>query len=621
MLIVNNVPGAPMKKDKDGEFSIYDECKTLLDDIAFTTDNKKSTCITLFSKEKPLFSNSTVPAIIQANNPLYAQNWGSSFFYISDIHLTHRILQEYPNGADNEQIRIFVKKLILKMLTHEFRKEPKFLFGPKYLLIGGDVSESFRLSEIFYQELRTQLVKLELKHIVIFVVLGNHELWDFESIEDCKKAYEELLTPLNMNLLCNTYLYLNFKPSELAQQNKKHASNYDVENAVSNDDSKIKLLVLDRIILVGGTGFAGCNDEFNANNGIYRTVLNREQEIIESSRFKKLYQEALEKAKEYDAKIVVFTHNPIQDWMGKDFKGDPNCVYFNGHTHKNNILRDDSNNIHVFADNQIGYLKKTVRLKLAKLYTPQNPFAGLGDGYYEVNSNDYIRFYHYLAENLEGNKIAERMIKENNCKFYMIKRSGYYGFFLLSPQKAYILAGGRVTCIGKNKDLNYYYEKFESMIKAYIKLLKSYRLYQEQIANWIRSFGGSGKIHGCIVDIDFDNHVEISLLNGCVSFYNAPRFGTIQTYSSMEELLRLELPSLLKQYKKTTSNILENRKNIAPKLKEPLKVDTKNGEYGISRRVQQVQYLFSCHLLRVWNEKLLEPKDKKIKSLVYACCN
>ena len=39
----------------------------------------------------------------------------------------------------------------------------------------------------------------------------------------------------------------------------------------------------------GGIGFSGYNDEFNANNGVYRNVINREAEIDESKKFENLY--------------------------------------------------------------------------------------------------------------------------------------------------------------------------------------------------------------------------------------------------------------------------------------------------------------------------------------------
>ena len=42
---------------------------------------------------------------------------------------------------------------------------------------------------------------------------------------------------------------------------------------------------------------------------------------------------------------------------------------------------------------------------------------------------------------------------------------------------------------------------------------KSYYEYINQLSDYIKSIGGSGNVHGTIVDIDFYNHVLESIKN------------------------------------------------------------------------------------------------------------
>ena len=42
-------------------------------------------------------------------------------------------------------------------------------------------------------------------------------------------------------------------------------------------------------MILGGLGFSGYNEEFNANDGVYRATVDRNTEIQESKKFEQLY--------------------------------------------------------------------------------------------------------------------------------------------------------------------------------------------------------------------------------------------------------------------------------------------------------------------------------------------
>lgn len=156
--------------------------------------------------------------------------------------------------------------------------------------------------------------------------------------------------------------------------------------------------------------------------------------------------------------------------------------------------------------------------------------------------------------------------------------------------------------------------QFDAMIDAYLMVFSGLRQYQEQIATYIRSFGGKGEIHGLIVDIDFLSHIGIDPISGDVMFYYSPVFGIVKNYPDMDTLLENHVPELYPAYKQVsvTSPVPYYSQDVAVES-EFVSVE-RGGKsfYGASRYVSSVQRLFSCNILRAWAENVL----KKAKSTV-----
>ena len=409
--------------------SIFNDCIKTMKDGAVITAADLSSQKLLSPAEKDKYAYSTVPLLVRENDTNgFADLWCKTVFYISDIHLFHHILMKYPDGATYKQIRDYIKEFVANMLTADFKKDGRSL------LIGGDVSHSFRLSTIFYTELRAQIDVLEkiedkwghTRSISVFVVLGNHEMWDFKTLDECQATYKKMLQSLNITLLCNEEMFFSYrKPQKFVRWDKKNEQSIieDIDPKKEPTLFEKDLITGRNIVIIGGTGFAEYNMNHNANNGFYRHVLNRQQEIEESEKWKTLYRCGLEKARSVRGVLIVLTHNPLQDWMGMDFEGDSNCIYFSGHNHNNFLYHNDDRNVHIFANNQIGYKRRNAKLKKAILYAKGNPFSGIADGIHEIDTYDYQEFYSYVGERLNGNGVVERMIKNNDCKFYMIKKS------------------------------------------------------------------------------------------------------------------------------------------------------------------------------------------------------
>lgn len=124
------------------------------------------------------------------------------FFYISDIHLVHKVCNMFKDKATKEEIRSYIKFLVNE-LVESIEIKP----ANSYLLIAGDTSSIFEFTKIFYNE----LIRLwDSNHIV--VVMGNHELLDpYLEMEDSIKLYRDFFNELGIIFLQNDLLCVEEK--------------------------------------------------------------------------------------------------------------------------------------------------------------------------------------------------------------------------------------------------------------------------------------------------------------------------------------------------------------------------------------------------------------------------
>lgn len=535
-------------------------------------------------------------------------------FYISDIHLAHKVANKFKQKVSDEQVEKYIKLIANDLLTEEMRDAISLGNSP-IVLFGGDISSDFELARIFYVEFMEQWKKarnydlLSDKYDHVYAILGNHEFWSFKGFDDCYTAYRELFQSLDICFLENTMTWLGkySLPIKRVQSSIGKIPQY-IELRKEDDEPEYESQMrnIDNVLIVGGVGFAKYNCEFNAGMGIYGSALSREQEIEETIKWETAYNSALQRAREINSVLLVLTHNPIHDWK-ENGTGDSGCIYFNGHNHRNDLYHDEDSDIHIFANNQIGYYNSKVRFKEAYIYNRINPFAKYGDGYHEINSTDYLGFCDYMRVYVEGTGIIDRQLKTQNTHFYMIKHSGYYGFFIVSPKSTCICAGGRIKKISTCTDIEQFDSNFLKMIKKYICVLSPYRNAQEQIAKSVKAFGGNGKIHGYIIDIDFLNHIMLNPADGSLTYYYSPMFGAVEIHNDLMSLLDSHNRSLADQYHKQLklpdgALIPQTRINVTGEITN---IDIKNSVYANSNRMNQLQRLFDNKILRDWNEELL----------------
>ena len=493
--------------------------------------------------------------------------------YITDLHLLHRIQNA---GCRSREDVVFTLQKIVDAIVQE---------SCGVTLIGGDISSDLSLFELFVKLLAHSAYG---RQIFLFV-LGNHEFWEFPdlSVEQITDKYRKLLEEYDMYLLQNDLFYEN--------EVDNHGIIPYVELEQMTHTELTEKLRCSRLIVLGGTGFSGCNEEFNANDGIYRNTINREMEIQESQKFENLYQELLPVLGQKNT--VIFTHSPQKDW-----NSNPNAhakfVYVSGHTHRN-VFYDDGEE-RIYADNQIGYRNNNPHLKNFLMDWEYDYFSDYEDGIYEITAQAYQDF-------MRGTNISMDFSRKIHI-LYMLKKNGYYCFIHKSKQGLLSILHGGILKRLEHKDIQYYYDHMDQMIATIKTPMDKYTAFQEKVAGTIQKIGGYGRIHGCIIDINFFNHVYVNPIDLTVTGYWAS--GIIQkvVYPTIPSLLEEQCPQLYTNYQKLiegkkTDPLMEKQKETQLAMLPQLYLDT--DIYKASREISKMQRLGS-RILTIWNETSLK---------------
>ena len=323
--------------------------------------------------------------------------WDSNrISYISDLHLMHKIKNAGCKSKDD--VVFTIQKIIDDILAE----------NTNLTLIGGDVSSEISIFELFVKMLRKSAASGRQNFVFI---LGNHEFWNFSgvSVDEIVEKYRTVLKENGMYLLHNDVFYRN-------ESDDIGIIQYDELIRLDNR-TLLEKLRCTRLVILGGVGFSGYNEKFNANDGVYRAAVDRNTEIQESKKFEHLYDKLTDVLAKKNT--VIFTHMPKKDWCV-----DANChddfVYVSGHTHKNMFFDDGVKRI--YADNQIGYRNESPHLKNFLMDGEYDYFGDHEDGIYEITSQEYQDFY-------RGKNISMTFNRQVN-KLYMLKKMGIIVLFI-----------------------------------------------------------------------------------------------------------------------------------------------------------------------------------------------
>ena len=532
--------------------------------------------------------------------------------YISDLHINHKLIKKFISEVNEYELTRYLEEIILKMKN----TIPQFALNKKILIVG-DISFNFLVFKKFFVIYK--------KHIFseTFVVLGNHELWDKSLIKKCGSIekmideYRMFLEEINIELLENQ-LYIPIAKKNIVRNRTFFTSQIYSEKEIidmSNEDLR-KIFSHNGYAILGGIGYAGLNQNFNCNHGIYRSAnITREEEIARSKRFEALHKKLSLVVP--DKKLFIVSHMPKTDWTNDDYV--KNWVYISGHTHKNYYLENEY--ILLYSDNQIGYDNSSFGFKYLTTSTHYNLFSDYSDGIHKISREEYQLFYRGLGESLNFNR-------EFNALF-LIKRNNSFCFLMEGiNKKIYLLNGGQIKNVGH--DLKYFYEKLPNYANSVKLFLQSYSDYQKEISTVVKKIGGSGYIHGCIVDIDFYNHLYINPLDGIITPYFAYSITEKYVYKNLISLLKEHCKNLYLAYKNMfllsnedseVSHSLIFLKNDIIESKETVYVESTE-MYKISRIIKGLQYTTKYNVVRLWNDVMADKCSTEngkliVKGIIY----
>ena len=544
------------------------------------------------------------------------------FFYITDLHLESQL---GLTGMTVDEIKGKVAQKVDEMLGGLSKED----MADGVLLVGGDVADSEEVAKIFFDAVFFHF------HGPIIFVLGNHELWDGctyangefrrkRSIDEVVAAYKRFYK-VGSGFEGKTYCLENEVLICYKNSMQRNSDEFGVGRKTagmprgglcvlteemllhtSTDDLR-EFFDECSMIVLGGLGFCGLNPRYNADTGLFRDRVSREEDIERSKRFRAVYDRVMSCAS--DKRVVVLTHTQMEDWTtDAPNKG---WVYVNGHTHQNGLVKTEDG-VAVLYDNQMGYKPKKWHLNQFSLERYYDPFEAWADGIYQITPQQYMDFN-------AGRGIQMEYFRQQG-DIYALKQKGIYMFMLQYGLGLYLLRGGQKLNVFHG--LEYYAANLEKYIEKIQAAFRPYRNALDKIAAEVKRFGGSGYVHGSIVDIDFYNHIYLDPFDGYLMPYFALDVTDRREFRSVQELLESSpIPALGSDGKPLLSaytKLLDagGVSILAPTVKEdalavvPMEVLDEKNIYAPSRVMKSIQYLLDKGVVRVWNDAVLAMVDK-----------
>ena len=275
------------------------------------------------------------------------------------------------------------------------------------------------------------------------------------------------------------------------------------------------------------------------------------------------------------------------------------------------------------------------------------------DGIHKIALNEY---WYCLGETDNEYLYALRPTFRYVDHILMIKKNGYLMFLSVSNKgKLGILNGGRVK--SASFSAQYYFDNMERYVSAVLFSFSKYwntlrvisdqlkslspsekglraryalekveykELYGEDVGSyseWYRNKGKdyrlSGRIHGCIVDIDTMNHIYVNPYDGTITPYYALSMFDKDVYINLKSLLADQKPEFLESLetlaiessKRSLALVNETFKPVLVAFDDEISKNTKKeysyDMYAISNRLKPLQKIYDHKLIQVWYDDIL----------------
>ena len=507
-------------------------------------------------------------------------------FYISDLHIDYKIKEKNPEEVINK----IIDKLAKSIESFSYYNCQTYL--SKIVVIAGDVSDNFEYFKKFFGKYIRE-VSNKIKTTIF--VPGNHDVWNSEIVG--KQNIDSRLNKIKNYFNKFRYSPIIMLNNEIYFPNESET--FNCEELISNKKCR-EIFNRNGFAIFGGMGYAGCNLEFNCEKNIYNgTLTSRSEEIKRSKIVENIHNKLAEIAG--DKTIIFATHMPKFDWSNeKEYV--KNWFYISGHTHKPLAHLIEDGVSHIRDDNQVGFDRMNYAFKFFKTSKVFNPFSDFGDGIHEIEREKYLLFYEGIGERIDFNRDFK--------KLYMIKKLSIYMFFMQSiGDKLCILSGGNIK--KASHELEYYYNNIDTYVNNANSCLNGYWQHISKLSEIVKKIGGNGRVHGCIVDIDFFNHIYVNPYDGKVTPYYATAVDDKYPEKDLSTLLKIRREDLYIKWKKLymkspqCQELLPNFHKKSSKKSQKKEPYTDTSIYKISKIMLNFQRTYKYQVVRIWNDNLV----------------
>ena len=156
------------------------------------------------------------------------------------------------------------------------------------------------------------------------------------------------------------------------------------------------------------------------------------------------------------------------------------------------------------------------------------------------------------------------------------------------------------------------------------KAFEPYHKAIDSLSRDVKTLGGTGFRHGCIVDIDGFNHLYLNPLDGKITPYFALDMEQKVVYRDIISLLEQSpIPPVLRD-----SSILDSYYSSGRKAEVSSEIGEETLEtavvpeivldkeiYKASRIMRRLQYVFDQQVIRVWNDEVLHYDQKSAATI------
>jgi len=204
----------------------------------------------------------------------------------------------------------------------------------------------------------------------------------------------------------------------------------------------------------------------------------------------------------------------------------------------------------------------------------------------------------------------------------MLKKNDYYCFIHENLSGSLTMLNGGSLKSLNSRDIQWYFDNMDAEI-AYIKApLDKFQSIQLQISKTVKDIGGSGYIHGAIVDIDFYNHIYVNPFDLTITPYFAWDIIEKYIYPNVPALLKSNCPLLYANYNKLLTSGQTNAlipKDEAAELIVKPELYLSTDIYAASRELKKMQKLNS-NILSTWYDNVpgikMLPSRKVVRSAI-----